>query len=52
MVFIPAFGGGDGAGSGVANIHPSDLLLTGSADNSARSWSFEVTSSTYICFAT
>jgi hypothetical protein len=48
MVFIPAFGGGEGVGSGVANIHPGDVLLTGSADNSARSWSFEVTPSNFF----
>ena len=46
MVFIPALGG-EATGSGAANIHPGDLLLTGSADNSARSWSFEVIGGIY-----
>jgi len=42
MVFIPAFGGEAAAsGSGPA-INPGDILITGSADASARSWSFEV----------
>jgi WD40 repeat protein len=48
LVFIP--GGDDfvGGGSGEAAINPGDLLITGSADSSARSWSLEVSTRTYL----
>ena len=42
MVFIPAFGGEAAASASGPVINPGDLLITGSADSSARSWSFEV----------
>jgi hypothetical protein len=45
MVFIPAFGGEAAASASGPVINPGDLLITGSADSSARSWSFEVRTS-------
>jgi hypothetical protein len=50
MVFIPAFGGEAAASASGPVINPGDLLITGSADSSARSWSFEVRTS--LCTVT
>ena len=41
IIFIPAEDLGDDDDSEGPNINPGDMVITGSADMTARSWSFE-----------